>query len=225
MSTKPKLKLKKMKDFPNILHIDSNLVLTSLEDKTVIGKYENRKIVLLNKADINLCNEWKLIYDPEKINEDEDEDEDDDKEEVEEQKDVDNEDEEKELDNEENNEEKELDNVEEQKKNDDEEKNQVHEEQKEVSVKEHISTNNLPNSQNILDMATQFAKDIHNNFDLLTHFYTEKILNYENKISTMDIEYNNLLLKYNSEYDLHSNTKEDLKKLQSKFEGIKSLFN
>ena len=86
-------------------------------------------------------------------------------------------------------------------------------------------TNNLPNSQNILDMATQFAKDIHNNFDILSLFYTEKILNYENKISTMGIEYNNLLLKYNSEYDLHSNTKEDLKKLQSKFEGIKSLFN
>ena len=139
----------------------------------------------------------------------EEDDKEDDKEEVEEQKDVDdeenNEDDEKELDN--------------------EEKNQVHEEQKEVSVKEHISTNNLPNSQNILDMATQFAKDIHNNFDILSLFYTEKSLNYENKISTMGIEYNNLLLKYNSEYDLHSNTKEDLKKLQSKFEGIKSLFN
>jgi len=207
MSTKPKLKLKKMKDFPNILHIDSNLVLTSLEDKTVIGKYENLKIVLLNKSDIDLCNQWKLVYDPEKINDKHEEDND------QEEVDDDLHDEDKE--------EEEEDKEEENKDKEEENKDKEEEE----NIEEHTSSNNVPNSKHILDIATQFTKDIHNHFDLLTDFYTEKIINYENKISTMDIEYNNLLLKYNSECEVHSNTKEDLKKLQSKFEGIKSLFN
>jgi chromosome segregation ATPase len=231
MSTKPKLKLKKMKDFPNILHVDSNLVLNSLEDKTVIGKYENLKIVLLNKSDIDLCNNWKLVYDPEKINEDENEDENEDDDEEEEHEEV------KEL-NEHVEEVKEhvevQEHIEEVKEYIEEDKNKNNEvkEHFQEDEKEYISLNNVATSKHILDVTTQFTKDIHNHFDTLTHFYTEKISDYENKISNMDIQYNNLLEKYNSllekytiECNEHSNTKENFKKLHAKFEGIKSLFN
>ena len=228
MSTKPKLKLKKMKDFPNILHVDSNLVLKSLEDKTVIGKYENRNIVLLNNTDIDLCNNWKLVYDPEKVN-DEDQEQDEDHEVNEEEKDHvddDHEDENDHVDDEEekdhnevNEEEKEKDHVDE-----DHEEEKVHVDENQEN--KHVGDNNtFTASKDILDITVQFTKDIHKHFDILTHFYTEKISEYQNKISNMDIQYTNLLGKYTAECNDHSNTKEDLKKLQSKFEGIKSLFN
>jgi hypothetical protein len=230
MSTKPKLKLKKMKDFPNILHIDSNLVLKSLEDKTVIGKYENRNIVLLNNSDIDLCNNWKLVYDPEKINPEDEEEED-----HEEEKEI--HEEEKEI----HEEEKEIHeegkdhevNEEETHEHDEEIKEHVEvQEHVEENEKEYISINTVTTSKHILDVTTQFTKDIHNHFDTLSHFYIEKISDYENKISSMDIQhtdllgkYTDLLEKYTTECNDHSNTKENFKKLHAKFEGIKSLFN
>ena len=225
MSTKPKLKLKKMKDFPNILHVDSNLVLKSLEDKTVIGKYENGNIILLNSADIDLCNNWKLVYDPEKVNDENEEDEnEEDHEEVKET----HEDEEHVEEVKEHVEEvKEDDEVQDVKEHIEEVKEHIEEDKK-----EYISVNTVTTSKHILDVTTQFTKDIHNHFDTLTHFYTEKISDYENKISNMDIQHTNLLEKYTSllekyttECNDHSNTKENFKKLHAKFEGIKSLFN
>jgi hypothetical protein len=41
----------------------------------------------------------------------------------------------------------------------------------------------------------------------------------------MDVKYNELFNKYETECDEHNNTKNELQKLKSKFEGIKSLFN
>ena len=200
MSTKAKLKLKKMKTVPNILHVDTDLVLNSLEDKIVIGKYHNNKIVLLNKTDIELCDKWKLSYDNDKIKNDEDEDE----EEEEEDEEVDDKEDNKEEDN----------------KNEDKDEDDEKEDEKEdENNKDNIS------SKYILDITTQFTKDIHSHFDTVNYYYTGKILDYENKISNIDNEYRMLLSKFNTECNAHSSTKEDFKKLQAKFEGIKSLFN
>jgi peptidoglycan hydrolase CwlO-like protein len=60
---------------------------------------------------------------------------------------------------------------------------------------------------------------------LVTQFYTDKITNYENKISKLDSQFADLIAKYEAECKNHNNTKEDLNKLKIKFEGIKSLFN
>ena len=235
MSTKPKLKLKKIKGSSNILHVDSNLVLNSLEDKTVIGKYENDETILLNISDIELCNKWKLPYDSEKVNtNEEDEEQEEVNEEDEEQEEVNEEDDDQEQVNEE-------DDVQEEAKEENEEQEEAKEEkvndaqvdnidrknsEKELDITdEYINSSTVPSSKHILDMTTQFTKDIHNHFDVLNHFYTDKISTYENNISYMDVDYKNLLTKYNSECEDHNNTKENLKKLQSKFEGIKSLFN
>ena len=81
------------------------------------------------------------------------------------------------------------------------------------------------NAKYILDMTSQFSKDIHNHFDLVSQFYNDKITTFENKVSNLDIKYNQLLNKYETEYKEHLNTKEELGKLKLKFEGIKSLFN
>jgi hypothetical protein len=74
-------------------------------------------------------------------------------------------------------------------------------------------------------MTSQFSKDIHNHFDLVSQFYNDKITTFENKVSNLDIKYNQLLNKYETECKEHLNTKEELGKLKLKFEGIKSLFN
>ena len=235
MSTKPKLKLKKIKGSSNILHVDSNLVLNSLEDKTVIGKYENDETILLNISDIELCNKWKLPYDSEKVNtneEDEEQEEvneeDDDQEQVNEEDDVQEEAKEENEEQEEAKEEnEEQEEAKEEKVNDAQVDNiDRKNSEKELDITdEYINSSTVPSSKHILDMTTQFTKDIHNHFDVLNHFYTDKISTYENNISYMDVDYKNLLTKYNSECEDHNNTKENLKKLQSKFEGIKSLFN
>ena len=245
MSTKPKLKLKKIKGSSNILHVDSNLVLNSLEDKTVIGKYENDETILLNISDIELCNKWKLPYDSEKVNtNEEDEEQEEVNEEDEEQEEVNEEDDDQEQVNEEDDvqeEAKEENEEQEEAKEENEEQEEAKEEkvndaqvdnidrknsEKELDITdEYINSSTVPSSKHILDMTTQFTKDIHNHFDVLNHFYTDKISTYENNISYMDVDYKNLLTKYNSECEDHNNTKENLKKLQSKFEGIKSLFN
>jgi hypothetical protein len=75
MSTKTKLRLKKIKGTTNILHVDSNLVLKSLEDKIIIGRYEDDEIKLLTSSDIELCNEWNFSFDNERVsNKEENED-------------------------------------------------------------------------------------------------------------------------------------------------------
>ena len=90
---------------------------------------------------------------------------------------------------------------------------------------DYINITIAPSSKHILDVTSQFSKDIHNHFDLLTQFYNDKITTYENRISKLDIQYNEMNAKYNTECEDHNNTKEELNKLRIKFEGIKSLFN
>jgi len=61
---KVKIVLKKIKDSTHILHPDSNLVLKSAKDKTVIGRYEENKIVPLIEEDLELCTKWNFKHDP-----------------------------------------------------------------------------------------------------------------------------------------------------------------
>jgi len=212
-ATKPKLKLKKIKGSSNILHIDTNFVFKSLEEKIVIGKYVDDEIKMLDKTDIETCNSWKLSFDSDKIlgeNEDEDENENEDKQEENESSEDTQEDE------------VEVDSV-----VNTEEKNDNPEEVTEEAVAEdtYINISLAPSSKHILDITSQFSKDIHNHFDLVTQFYTDKITTYENKISKLDIQVIDLISKLDAECQDHINTKEDLNKLKIKFEGIKSLFN
>jgi hypothetical protein len=220
MSTKTKLRLKKIKGTPNILHVDSNLVLKSLEDKIIIGKYEDDEIKLLTSSDIELCKEWNFSFDDERVsNEEENEVEN----EVE-----NNEEEEQEENNEDDNEEE---NEEEEKDENSGEKEEVQDSNpvqvivQEKDSEEYVHISETPKPTQILDITEQFTKDIHNHFDLLTHHYTDKITNYENKISTMDIKYNELFNNYKTICEDHNNTRDELQKLKSKLEGIKSLFN
>jgi hypothetical protein len=73
---KVKIHLKKIKDSTHILHPDSNLVLKSAKDKTVIGRYEENTIAPMNDDDLELCTKWNFKYDrsflqPEDVDEDE----------------------------------------------------------------------------------------------------------------------------------------------------------
>ena len=77
---------------------------------------------------------------------------------------------------------------------------------------------------------TRIDPVIHNGVEIipiqfLKTLYNDKITTYENKVSNLDIKYNQLLDKYETECKDHLNTKEELGKLKLKFEGIKSLFN
>ena len=217
MSTiKPKLKLKKIKGSSHILHVDTNLVLKSLEEKIVIGKYVDDKVSLLGKEDIELCDEWNLPYDSDKLNNNEEEEE-------EGSGEGSGEDEENPQEVIENKEKEE----EEEEEEEEDEQNEVDAELTESKKTEddYVNISTAPNAKYILDITSQFSKDIHNHFDLVSQFYNDKITTYENKVSNLDIKYNQLLDKYETECKDHLNTKEELGKLKLKFEGIKSLFN
>ena len=214
MSTiKPKLKLKKIKGSSHILHVDTNLVLKSLEEKIVIGKYVDDEVSLLGKEDIELCDEWNLPYDSDKLNNNE-EDEDEDEEEVSGEGGGEDEESPQEV-------------IENKEKEEEDEQNEVDAELTESKKTEddYVNISTAPNAKYILDITSQFSKDIHNHFDLVSQFYNDKITTYENKVSNLDIKYNQLLDKYETECKDHLNTKEELGKLKLKFEGIKSLFN
>lgn len=219
MSTKTKLRLKKIKGTTNILHVDSNLVLKSLEDKIIIGKYEDDEIQLLTSSDIELCKEWNFSFDNERVYNEE------------ENKVENNEEDEQDENNEEENEQENEEEEEEEKDENSGEKEEVQDSNpvqvivQEKDSEEYVHISETPKPTQILDITDQFTKDIHNHFDLLTHHYTDKITNYENKISCMDVKYNELFNKYKTECDEHNNTKNELQKLKSKLEGIKSLFN
>ena len=216
MSTKTKLRLKKIKGTPNILHVDSNLVLKSLEDKIIIGKYEDDEIKLLTSSDIELCKEWNFSFDDERVsNEEENEVENNEEDEQEENNEDDNEEENEEEEKDENSGENE----------EVQDSNPVQVIVQEKDSEEYVHISETPKPTQILDITEQFTKDIHNHFDLLTHHYTDKITNYENKISSMDIKYNELFNNYKTECEDHNNTRDELQKLKSKLEGIKSLFN
>ena len=216
MSTKTKLRLKKIKGTPNILHVDSNLVLKSLEDKIIIGKYEDDEIQLLTSSDIELCKEWNFSFDDERVsNEEENEVENNEEDEQEENNEDDNEEENEEEEKDENSGENE----------EVQDSNPVQVIVQEKDSEEYVHISETPKPTQILDITEQFTKDIHNHFDLLTHHYTDKITNYENKISSMDIKYNELFNNYKTECEDHNNTRDELQKLKSKLEGIKSLFN
>jgi cobalamin biosynthesis protein CobT len=217
MSTiKPKLKLKKIKGSSHILHVDTNLVLKSLEEKIVIGKYVDDGVSLLGKEDVELCDEWNLPYDSDKLNNNDEEEgsgegsgEEGGEEEESPQEVIEN----KEVEEDEQNEEEK-----------EEEQNEVETELKKTED-EYVNISTAPNAKYILDITSQFSKDIHNHFDLVSQFYNDKITTFENKVSNLDIKYNQLLNKYETECKEHLNTKEELGKLKLKFEGIKSLFN
>ena len=232
MSTKTKLRLKKIKGTTNILHVDSNLVLKSLEDKIIIGKYVDDEVQLLSSSDVELCKEWNFTFDDERVSKDEEEDMEEDNEE-ENQEDME---EENQEDNEEDKEEENQDEKNEEDKEEVEQKSQDIETDNKINIPEqvivqekendeYVHISETPKPTHILDITEQFAKDIHNHFDLLTHHYTDKITNYENKISSMNYKYNELFKTYTIECDEHNNTKNELQKLKTKFEGIKSLFN
>ena len=62
-----KLQLKKYND-NMYLHEETNFVFNK-EDKMVVGKLNNNKVVDLSSEDIELCNKWKFKYiEPKKIN-------------------------------------------------------------------------------------------------------------------------------------------------------------
>ena len=209
MSTKTKLRLKKIKGTPNILHVDSNLVLKSLEDKIIIGKYEDDEIKLLTSSDIELCKEWNFSFDDERVsNEEENEVENNEEDEQEENNEDDNEEENEEEEKDENSGENE----------EVQDSNPVQVIVQEKDSEEYVHISETPKPTQILDITEQFTKDIHNHFDLLTHHYTDKITNYENKISSMDIKYNELFNNYKTECEDHNNTRDELQKLKSKLE-------
>ena len=58
-----KVVLKKNKSIDKIWHPDSALVFKSLEEKIVIGRLENGKVITLDEIALSLCEEWKFKYD------------------------------------------------------------------------------------------------------------------------------------------------------------------
>jgi len=66
MSTQPKrkLKLKKAKSLGTIWHPDTGMVFRSQKDRTVIGKYVEKKLVKeLSNEDFDACEEWEFKID------------------------------------------------------------------------------------------------------------------------------------------------------------------
>ena len=62
-SLKRKIILKHNKDLNTLWHPESGLVFKSTQEKIVIGKCENGKIIKINNDIINLCIEWRFKYD------------------------------------------------------------------------------------------------------------------------------------------------------------------
>lgn len=68
-----KIKLKKMKESSNIIHEDTKLIMRSVKEKVVIGKYNQGKIDPLTPKDIETCKTWKFEYDKDLVGTEQDE--------------------------------------------------------------------------------------------------------------------------------------------------------
>jgi len=253
-STKNKIVLKKLKELDTIWHPESTLVFKSSKDKVVIGRYENQELISLDDECLDLCAKWKFKYDKDLVQEDEEEEEkeekedeekDDDYEKVEEN--IKNEEqvehkekvedkekvEEVKADEEDDEEVKAEEDDEEVKADDEEDDEEVkaddEEDDEEVKADEEdeivTPSINISIKEGVADITNYYTKKIHHFFDNLSQKYNEDILNLNNEIIQKNKLYDELLSKYNKEYSEHTNTQEELKKLKTKFDGIKQLFS
>jgi len=216
-STKNKIVLKKLKDTDNVWHSESTLVFKSSKDKVVIGRYFEKEIIPLDDLCLELCSKWKFKYDKDLVEEDEEEvveNEEGDEQESE-QEDI------KEKDDIKKNESEEED------RNDEEEER---EEEREEEIEKIIELKKVENDESnnqlinytketyLTDITSDFSKKIYNYFDSVSQKYNQEILNLKNDIATKDKIHSELLKE-------HESTKEELKKLKTKFDGIKQLFS
>ena len=231
-STKNKIVLKKLKDTDKVWHSDSTLVFKSLKDKVVIGRYFEKEIIPLDDLCLELCSKWKFKYDKDLVEEDDEEDED--EEVVENQDGGDEQESEKESEKEvqQEKDESEDDDVEvdlevkvEKKDHESEEEVEDKSEEDEEKVESEQNKNEIKVQQDInykkaylTDITYDFSKKIYDYFDSVSQKYNQELLNLKNDITTKDKIHSELLKE-------HESVKEELKKLKTKFEGIKQLFS
>ena len=55
-----KMIFKKIKNSSNIYHPESSLVLRSIKDKVVIGRFENKNIIPIDSKSLELCAKWQF---------------------------------------------------------------------------------------------------------------------------------------------------------------------
>jgi len=227
-STKNKIVLKKLKDTDKVWHSDSTLVFKSLKDKVVIGRYFEKEIIPLDDLCLELCSKWKFKYDKDLVEEEDEEEED---EEVVENQEGDEQESEKETeqenltkdDVEKKEESSEVEKVEkvESEEESEEESEQITELKIEVKTKKDESKTqdiNCKKETYLTDITYDFSKKIYDYFDSVSQKYNQELLNLKNDITTKDKIHSELLKE-------HESVKEELKKLKTKFEGIKQLFS
>ena len=76
MSTRSKRKivLKSLKKLKTIWHPESTLVYKSKKERLVIGRYVDDEFIPLDEEALELCDEWNMKPDPERVIEDEEDD-------------------------------------------------------------------------------------------------------------------------------------------------------
>ena len=214
-SAKNKIVLKKLKELNTIWHPESTLVFKSSTEKIVIGRYENEKLVSLDNKCLELCEKWKFKYDKDLIEEEEEVEEKEEENEEEEVEEKEEEVEEKEEISDNNNQKEEV-----------EEKVLVNEEVAPKKVVK-MSENNEVNQDSLLisEITIDYTKKIHQFFDKLSVNYNSQILDLKNELVSLKNNFDDVTKKYETECSEHNSTKEQLSKLQSKFDGIKQLFS
>jgi hypothetical protein len=238
MSTK--LTLTKIKNSTHILHKDSGLVFRSQKERIVIGKFNNGEISSLNREDISICDQWGFKYDEELIEDDAEDQGEDDAEEQGEDDGVEDQDEVEENNGEDEGIEEQGDtnSVEDHGENngneeqgetttsleDRGENNNVEEEQQDNNTEEHSLKPNK-SSVYLRDITSSFTTDLYRTFDNMQIKYISEITELQNKIITVSNKNEELDNKLKNETDNHLQTKDELNKLKTKFEGIKSLFS
>jgi len=216
-STKNKIVLKKLKDTDNVWHSESTLVFKSSKDKVVIGRYFEKEIIPLDDLCLELCSKWKFKYDKDLV-----EEEDDEEEVVENNEEGDEQQSEKETEQEHlTKDEVEKEESEVEKEESDEETEQITE--LKIEVNENVDNNNTQyinckKETHLTDITSDFSKKIYDYFDSVSQKYNNELLNLKNDITTKDKIYSELLKE-------HESVKEELKKLKTKFDGIKQLFS
>jgi hypothetical protein len=224
-STKNKIVLKKLKDTDNVWHSESTLVFKSSKDKVVIGRYFEKEIIPLDDLCLELCSKWKFKYDKDLVEEEDEEEvvenEDGDQQESEQenikekdQREDDVETEKKDNEEEDINEDREDESEEDEEKVESEQITEVKFEKDEIKIEDI----NYTKETYLTDITSDYSKKIYNYFDSVSQKYNQELLNLKNDITTKDKIHSELLKE-------HESVKEELKKLKTKFDGIKQLFS
>ena len=214
-TTKPKITFRKHKEIPEaIFHPDTNVVFRSSLDKTAIGRWIDGELVAIDQNGIDFCEKNKFKIDPSCLENGETEE--DDAEGSAEEEPVNNEDSEQTLTN----------------------VNPVVTEQVQVETNEQVqdetneqvpeSTELVAESSNLEMNDEDFQKENDNFSQILNNLLVHRqnsTQRYELKIKNLSCELTNMKNVLDDTTKQLQQTAEDFKKLQTKFDMMKSLFS